>query len=50
MANENNPNSVCKSIFKSGENAPSKEVFTQKWVELINKIEKGKSVNFCKST
>lgn len=34
---------ICKSIFKSGENTTSKSQFTKKWIELINRLEKSKS-------
>lgn len=37
---------MCKSVFKSGENTISKVQFTQKWIELINRLEKNKSVKF----
>ena len=36
-----------KSVFKSGESTTSTEAFTKMWIELINTLEKGKSVNFC---
>ena len=36
---------VCKSVFKSGENTTSKKQFTKKWIELINRLERNKSVN-----
>jgi hypothetical protein len=32
---------VCKSIFKNGR-VISKSQFTQKWVEMINRLEKRK--------
>ena len=37
---------ICRSIFKGGENTTTKSQFTKKWIELINIIEKGKSLNF----
>ena len=37
-------NSICRSVFKSGESTTSKTQFTQKWIELINKIEKNKGI------
>ena len=40
MENNEESKSVCSSVFKSGENTTSKTQFTQKWIELINKIEK----------
>ena len=38
---------ICVSVFKSGENTTIKQEYTKKWIELINRMEKGKSVNFC---
>lgn len=32
---------VCRSVFKSGESMTS-EKLTQKWIELINALEKNK--------
>ncbi len=31
---------ICKSIFKDGESATSKEKFTKAWIHLINQLEK----------
>lgn len=42
MANNKQSKTVCRSVFKSGENTTSKSQFTKKWVELINKLEKNK--------
>ena len=39
---------ICKSVFKSGESTTSKKELTQKWIELINKIEKDKSITLAK--
>ena len=39
---------ICKSVFKSGEDATSKERFTRTWIELINRIEKGKSLTIAR--
>lgn len=38
---------LCSNVFKSGANTTTKKEYTNKWIELINKIERGKSVNFC---
>lgn len=35
---------VCKSVFKSGESTVSGALFTQKWIELINRSEKNKKI------
>lgn len=43
MEKNNNNKNLCKSVFKSGENT-SKSQFTKKWIELINQLEKSKSV------
>ena len=37
------------SVFKSGENTTTQREFTDKWIELINTLERNKSVNFCKN-
>lgn len=34
----------CRSIFKDGKTTPSREAFTKKWIEMVNQIEKAKSV------
>ena len=39
------PETICRSVFKSGENTTSKSQFTQKWIELVNKIEKKQRAN-----
>ncbi len=33
---------LCKSVFKSGKNTTTESTFTQKWIELVNALEKGK--------
>ena len=45
--NGNNNESICCSIFKSG-SSTTKDQFTGKWIELINKLEKSKAT--CVST
>ena len=47
MAENNEPKTVCVSVFKSGESTTTEREFTNKWIELINTIEKAKSANFC---
>ncbi len=44
---ENKEFTTIKSVFKSGKSTTTEQEFTQKWIELINTLEKGKSVNFC---
>jgi len=44
---ENEKSTTVKSVFKSGESTTTEREFTEKWIELINTIEKGKSGNFC---
>lgn len=48
MANIEKSKTVCSSVFKSGESTTTKTQFTQKWIELINKIEKSKAVSLRK--
>lgn len=36
---------MCRSVFKSGENM-TKTRFTEKWIELINTLEKSKGVTY----
>ena len=40
-------NSQMVSVFKSVDGTTSKEVFTKMWIDLINKLERSKSVGFC---
>jgi len=40
---------TVKSVFKSGENTTTEREFTDKWIELINILERNKSVNFCEN-
>ena len=35
---------LCTSVFKDGSNATTKDKLTQKWIELINLLEKDKPV------
>ena len=48
MANTDKNQILCRSVFKSGESTTSKKELTQKWIELINKIERDKSVTLAK--
>lgn len=41
MAEQQIQKSICRSVFKSGENITKKQ-FTKKWIELINRLEKNK--------
>ncbi len=50
MAENKESTTVCKSVFKSGESTTTEREFTDKWIELINTLEKGKSANFCEKT
>ena len=45
----NNQSTTVTSVFKSGENTTTQREFTDKWIELINTLERNKSVNFCKN-
>lgn len=40
MANTESRGTICKSVFKNGENTTSTSQFTKKWIELINTLEK----------
>lgn len=33
---------ICRSIFKSAEDRDIQKRYTQKWVEIINKMEKNR--------
>lgn len=33
---------ICKNVFKSGNEKTFREEFTKKWIELINQAEKNK--------
>ena len=37
---------ICKNVFKSGENTTTKIQFTKKWIELINRLEKTNPPDF----
>ena len=41
----NDSKTICKSVFKNGENTISRSQFTKKWIELINRLERNKNVN-----
>lgn len=36
--------SVCQSVFRSGESSITREQYTQVWIRLINQIEKSKEI------
>ena len=38
-------NGYCVSVFKNGERTTNQTNITKMWIELINKIEKGKSIS-----
>lgn len=42
MENREPEKRIC-SVFKSGESTTSKAQFTQKWIELINRMERNKA-------
>lgn len=50
MAEDKKCETICKSVFKGGENNTTEREFTNMWVGLINTLEKGKSVDFCDKT
>lgn len=45
MAADNKCDSICKSVFKSGESDTNEQDMMNMWVSLINTIEKGKIVD-----
>ena len=48
MGNNETEKTICKSVFLDGEGFTSKTRFTNKWIELVNNIEKHNSVKFSK--
>ena len=48
MEQKQQSKAICKSVFKSGESTTSQKELTKKWIELINKIEKDKSITLAK--
>ena len=44
---ENEKSTTVKSVFKSGESTTTEREFTNKWIELINTLERSKSGSFC---
>ena len=48
MKNIDKNQTLCRSVFKSGESTTSKTQFTKKWIEMINRIEKNKAVRLTK--
>ena len=45
---QNEKSTTVKSVFKSGKSTTSEQEFTDKWIELINTLERSKSKDFCK--
>ena len=41
---EKSGNTMCKSVFKGGGNATTKERFTRAWIDLIDRMEKNKEL------
>ena len=44
---ENEKSTTVKSVFKSGESTTTEREFMNKWIELINTLERSKSGSFC---
>lgn len=42
MKDHDKSEALCRSVFKSGESAPSVKQFTEKWIELVNRLEKNR--------
>lgn len=45
MAEEKKSESICKSVFKGGEDSTTEHEFTNVWIGLINTLEKGRNVD-----
>ena len=41
---------ICTNVFKNGDATTSKAAFTRKWIEMINRIEKNKQLQYGKNT
>lgn len=39
---------ICTNVFKNGDATTSKASFTRKWIEMINRIEKNKQLQYGK--
>ena len=37
---------ICTNVFKNGDATTSKAAFTRKWIEMINRIEKNKQLQY----
>lgn len=44
---ENEKNTSINSVFKSGKSTTTEKEFTDKWIEIINTLERSKSRTFC---
>lgn len=42
MKEKEMPETICRSVFKNRKTTITKSEFTQKWIDIINKIEKEK--------
>lgn len=40
MSSQTTNETLCRSVFKSGENTTNKVQFTKAWINLINRLEK----------
>lgn len=48
MENSEKNRVICKSVFKNGAGTTTKQDYTKKWIELINKSERRKNVSLCR--
>ncbi|HIX92973.1 MAG TPA: hypothetical protein H9681_08850 [Firmicutes bacterium] len=39
---QSKPDNLCKSVFRDGRDVTTRELFTRKYIELVNRLEKGK--------
>ena len=44
MANDDQKTKLCTSIFKDGATTAEKTIYTQKWIEIIQAIERHKGL------
>ena len=42
MADQKDKNTFCTSVFKGDNDTTTKEIYTEKWVEVINALANGK--------
>lgn len=48
MEHVSSHSAICTNVFKNGDATTSKAAFTRKWIEMINRIEKNKQLQYGK--